>query len=76
MKDLPNGLQNIIELSVESVEKYTDSKVGKLGDNLGSYIFTVAVLWFHVRLLSFLEFVRPLRILPHLHSCCYHLYIN
>jgi F-type H+-transporting ATPase subunit a len=43
MKDLPNGLQNIIELSVESVEKYTDSKVGKLGDNLGSYIFTVAV---------------------------------
>jgi len=43
MKDLPNSLQNIIELAVESVEKYTDSKVGKLGDNLGSYIFTVAV---------------------------------
>ena len=43
MKDSPKGLQSLIELAVESVEKYTDSKVGKLGDNLGAYIFTVAV---------------------------------
>ena len=42
MEDPPKGVQNVLELMVESVEKYTNSRVEGFGDDLGAYIFTVA----------------------------------
>ena len=44
MKDQPRGLQNVLEIAVESVSKYTDEKSGHLGENLAAYIFSVATL--------------------------------
>ena len=42
-KEKPRGLQNIIELIVEAMQKYTNSKVGEeTGNALGPYIFTLA----------------------------------
>jgi F-type H+-transporting ATPase subunit a len=39
----PHGLQSVIELIVDSMQRYTNSKVGeKTGDALGPYLFTFA----------------------------------
>ena len=35
MKDQPRGLQNVLEIAVESVSKYTDEKSGHLGGKPG-----------------------------------------
>lgn len=43
MRQTPKGMQNALECAVENIAKYTESKTGKLGENLGAYIFTVAV---------------------------------
>ena len=43
MRKTPKGMQNALECAVENIAKYTESKTGKLGENLGAYIFTVAV---------------------------------
>ena len=43
MNEKPSKLQNILEIIVENISKYTDSKVGNLGFNIGAYIFTVCV---------------------------------
>ncbi len=43
MTDVPKGLQNVLELCVEGISKYTRSNVGDLGDGLPAYMFTVAV---------------------------------
>lgn len=43
MKDEPRGLQNAVEIAVEYVRKYTESKVGDLGDGLPSFLFAVVV---------------------------------
>ncbi len=40
--DKPKGLQNVLELMVESIAKYTDSTVPGIGLNLGAYVFTLA----------------------------------
>ena len=44
MTDEPKGVQNVLELIVETVCNFTHSSVGDLGDCLSSYIFTVGVL--------------------------------
>lgn len=41
-KDIPKGIQNVVELMVEYADKYTKSKTHDLGDGLGSYIFVIA----------------------------------
>lgn len=43
MRQTPKGMQNALECAVENIAKYTESKTGKLGENLGAHIFTVAV---------------------------------
>ena len=41
--DKPRGIQALMEIAVEEIEKYIDSKAEKMGVNFGAYIFTVAV---------------------------------
>ena len=42
MQETPKGAQNVLEIMVENVVKYTKSNVGDLGNNLPAYLFTVA----------------------------------
>ena len=42
-KQNPRGVQNVVELVVDSMQKYTNSKVGeRTGSALGPYMFTLA----------------------------------
>ncbi len=41
--DKPKGIQNALEIMVESIDKYTVANAPRAGLNLGSYIFTIAV---------------------------------
>ncbi|MGM9522308.1 MAG: F0F1 ATP synthase subunit A [Oscillospiraceae bacterium] len=43
LTDEPKGIQNVLEICVESLCKYTKSNVGDLGDNLPAYLFTLAL---------------------------------
>lgn len=43
-KDEPRGIQTVLEIMVETIQKYTDDQSGHLGENLGAYIFTIAAL--------------------------------
>ena len=43
-KEVPHGIQTILELAVGGISSYTEERVGKLGDNLSAYLFSVAVL--------------------------------
>ena len=42
MQETPKGAQNVLEIMVENLVKYTKSSVGDLGNNLPAYLFTVA----------------------------------
>ena len=42
MQETPKGAQNVLEILVENLVKYTKSNVGDLGNNLPAYLFTVA----------------------------------
>ncbi len=42
-KDVPKGVQNVIELAVETALKYTKSTAHGVGEFLASYIFTIAL---------------------------------
>lgn len=42
-KTQPKGLQNVLEIAIESIERYTDSKTEHLGGNLAAYLFTLAL---------------------------------
>ncbi len=42
-KDVPKGAQNVIELAIETVIKYTKSTAHGVGEFLASYIFTIAL---------------------------------
>ena len=42
LKDRVTGAQNVLEIMVEAVEKYTTNTGGKVGEIMASYIFTVA----------------------------------
>lgn len=43
-KEIPKGTQNVLELMIDSVKKYTDERAPHMSDNLAAYILTVAVL--------------------------------
>lgn len=43
MQDKPKGIQNILEIAVEQLEKYTDSKAEGAGSALASYLFVLAL---------------------------------
>lgn len=43
MKDEPKGFQNVLEIAVEQLEKYTDSKADGVGSGLASYLFVLAL---------------------------------
>lgn len=40
----PKGVQSVIEIMVDTIQSYTDTQSGHLGDNLGAYIFSLASL--------------------------------
>ena len=42
--DVPDGAQNVLELVVESVRKYTDAQAHGTGEFLSSYILSIAAL--------------------------------
>jgi len=42
MTDKPRGVQNVVELAVESVQKYTKTTAGDQGDVLPCYLFSIA----------------------------------
>ncbi len=44
MKDTPTGIQNVLELAVEGIHNYAQSKAHGLGENLSAYLFSVAAL--------------------------------
>ena len=54
-ENIPRGAQNVIELIVESVRKYTDSQAHGTGELLSSYILSIAAL---MVMSSFLELFR------------------
>jgi F-type H+-transporting ATPase subunit a len=41
-KEIPSGLQNIIEFSIESIEKFSKGILGEIGGGIAPYIFTLA----------------------------------
>jgi F-type H+-transporting ATPase subunit a len=43
LKDEPKGAQNVLELMIESILKYTKSTAHGVGEFLASYLFTVAI---------------------------------
>ena len=43
MKEKPSGVQNILEIAVETVVNYINSKAHGMGEILGSYIFTIGL---------------------------------
>lgn len=42
-KSVPKGLQNLLEIAVEQIDRYTHGKVEGLSDVLPSYLFTIAL---------------------------------
>ena len=44
MQEKPQGIQNILEIAVDGVYSYTREKGGDLGEALGAYLFSAAVL--------------------------------
>jgi F-type H+-transporting ATPase subunit a len=43
-KTVPKGIQNILEIFVDTCEKFTNSQLGKRGPAFAAYIFTVALV--------------------------------
>jgi F-type H+-transporting ATPase subunit a len=43
-REKPKGIQNVLEILVDSASSYTNSKAGPLGENLGAYIFSIAAM--------------------------------
>lgn len=42
-KEMPKGIQNVLEIMIDSMSKYTNSKVGeRTGNSLAPYMFTLA----------------------------------
>ena len=58
-KEKPRGIQNVLEIAVESVANYTESKVGKLSDNLNAYILSVAALLIACAMVELFGFRPP-----------------
>jgi len=43
MTDVPHGLQNVLEIAVEFVTKFSNETSGPLGENLPAYIFSLCL---------------------------------
>ena len=43
MKQVPRGIQNVLELSVDGIRSYVGSKAHGLGEGLCAYLFTIAI---------------------------------
>lgn len=41
-KEIPSGIQNIIEFSIESIEKFSRGILGETGGDIAPYVFTLA----------------------------------
>ena len=44
MKDVPGKVQNVLEIMIESISDYTESRTPHLGDTLPAYLFSLAAL--------------------------------
>ena len=58
-KDVPKGAQNILELAIETVIKYTKSTAHGVGEFLASYIFTIALFLIGCAITEMLGFRTP-----------------
>ena len=58
-KTVPKGIQNILELFVESCEKFTNSQLGKRGASYAAYIFTIAIMIVSTSLIELFGFRPP-----------------
>lgn len=56
---VPKGIQNILEMFVESCEKFTNSTLGKRGAGFAAYIFTIAIMIFCTSLVELFGFRAP-----------------
>lgn len=43
LKDVPSGTQNVLEIAIETILKYTHSTAHSLGEFMASYVFTIAI---------------------------------
>lgn len=57
-KDEPKGLQNVVEIMVEQVQRFSDTRSGYKSDTLGAYIFSLAALMITSELFELLG-MRP-----------------
>ncbi len=58
-KTVPKGIQNILEIFVESCEKFTNSQLGKRGASYAAYIFTIAIMIVSTSLIELFGFRPP-----------------
>ena len=58
-KDVPKGAQNVLELIVETVSKYTDAQAHGAGEFLCSYILTIGALMIGSALLELFRLRAP-----------------
>lgn len=58
-KTIPKGIQNILEMFVESCEKFTNSQLGKRGASYAAYIFTIAIMIVSTSLIELFGFRPP-----------------
>jgi F-type H+-transporting ATPase subunit a len=62
LKEFPKGIQNVLELMVDGISKYTNGKVGeKTGNSLAPYMFTLAAFIGANGLIELIDFgkLRP-----------------
>lgn len=57
--DNPKGLQNIMELSVETIDKFTVGTLGEFGAKLSPYMFSLAVFMLFCEVAELLGFRPP-----------------
>lgn len=58
-KTVPKGIQNVLEMFVESCEKFTNSQLGKRGASYAAYIFTIALMIISTSLIELFGFRPP-----------------
>ncbi len=58
-KTVPKGIQNVLEMFVESCEKFTNSQLGKRGASYAAYIFTIALMIVSTSLIELFGFRPP-----------------
>ena len=59
MKEKPQGVQNLLEIAVDGISNYTNSRAGGLGQNLSAYLFSIAALMVACAAVEFFGFRAP-----------------